>query len=216
MIRVFGWDDVLLLLSGLQWTLILTFSSLVIGGALGLVVALMRVGVSAPLRALASGIIYCVQGVPVLMLLFLSYYGLALAGYNVPPLLAAIVALSIFATAYLGDIWRGCIQAVPKAQWEVSESLALSRYQQYRYVILPQAVRLAIPQTVGFLVQLVKNSAVGSLIGFLELTRVGQLVSNATFDPLRSFLLVALFYFIINYPLSLLSGRLERRLNVGR
>ena len=216
MLRSFGWNDILLLLSATQWTLTLTVFAFAIGGSLGLAVAIMRVSRIRILRSLTAGFIYVIQGIPILMLLFVSYYGLALAGYSIPPFIAAVLALSVFAAAYLGDIWRGAIQAVPLQQWEASESLSLTRYQQYRHVILPQSVRLALPQTVGFLVQLVKNSSVGALIGFVELTRMGQLVSNATFDPLRTFFSVAVLYFVINYPLSVLGRMLERRTNVSR
>lgn len=215
MIRDYSFNDVWILFSGLQWTVWITLGAFVAGGVLGLLVAIARIERWAWLRFASGAFIYVIQGIPVLMLLFLAYYGLALVGYNVPPFIAATTALSIFAGAYLGDIWRGCIQSVPQAQWEASSSLALTRIQQYRYVILPQAVRIAMPQTVGFLVQLVKNSSIASLIGFVELTRSGQLVSNATFQPLPVFLTVAAFYFAINYPLSLLSRHLENKFNVG-
>ena len=115
-----------------------------------------------------------VQGIPVLMLLFLSYYGLSMAGFDMPPIFAASVSMALYASAYLGEIWRGCIQAVPWQQWEASTALAFSRAQQYRYVILPQAMRIAVPPTVGFLVQLVKNTSIVSIIGVVELARAGQ------------------------------------------
>ncbi len=145
------------------------------------------------------------------MILFLSFYGLALLGFRLPPLFAAGILMTIYASAYLGEIWRGSIQSVARQQWEASESLAMTRVQQYRYVILPQAVRLSLPSTVGFAVQVVKNTSIASLIGFVELARAGQLVNNATFQPFRVFLVVAALYFVVCYPLSLLSRRLERR-----
>lgn len=213
MFRTFGIHDFLFLLQSLQWTLALTAIALVGGGIVGFLVALARTAQPRWLRISAATYIQVVQGIPVLMILFLSYYGLSLAGYRLPPLVAAGMSMSIYASGYLGEIWRGCIQAVPKPQWESSESLALSTAQQYRYVILPQAVRLSLPPTVGFLVQLVKNTSIASLIGFVELSRAGQLINNATFQPFRVFLVVALLYFIICYPMSQLSRRLERRLH---
>lgn len=213
MFRSFGVNDFLFLLDGLQWTLLLTLIASLGGGLLGFAVALARTSRAGWLRLAAATWIQLVQGVPVLMILFLSYYGLSLAGYRLPPLFAAGVSMTIYASAYLGEIWRGCIQAVPKGQWESSESLALTAFQQYRYVILPQAARLSLPPTVGFLVQLVKNTSVASLIGFVELSRAGQLINNATFQPFRVFLAVALLYFLVCYPMSQLSRRLERRLH---
>ena len=142
MIREFGTSELWFVVSSARWTLALTLIALGLGGVLGFVIALARVSRLAPLRWLAAGWIGLVQGVPVLMLLFLSYYGLSLAGLDLPPLVAAGISLSFYASGFLGEIWRGCIQSVPWQQWEASAALALSRAQQYRYVVLPQAVRL--------------------------------------------------------------------------
>ncbi|KQQ80733.1 amino acid ABC transporter permease [Aureimonas sp. Leaf324] len=209
--RSFGTSEFLFLVESLQWTLILTVLALGGGGIVGFFLALARASQIKALRILAGTYIQIIQGIPVLMILFLSFYGLALLGYRLPPLVAAGISMTIYASAYLGEIWRGSIQSVPKQQWEASESLAMTRAQQYRYVILPQAVRLSLPSTVGFAVQVVKNTSIASLIGFVELARAGQLVNNATFQPFRVFLVVAALYFVVCYPLSLLSRRLERR-----
>ena len=209
--RSFGTSEFLFLLESLQWTLILTALALGGGGVIGFLLALVRVSIFKPLRILAGAYIQVIQGIPVLMILFLSFYGLALLGFRLPPLVAAGISMTVYASAYLAEIWRGSIQSVAKPQWEASESLAMTRMQQYRYVILPQAVRLSLPSTVGFAVQVVKNTSIASLIGFVELARAGQLVNNATFQPFRVFLVVAALYFVICYPLSLLSRRLERR-----
>jgi len=209
--RSFGTSEFLFLLESLQWTLILTALALGGGGVIGFLLALARVSIFKPLRILAGAYIQVIQGIPVLMILFLSFYGLALLGFRLPPLVAAGISMTVYASAYLAEIWRGSIQSVAKPQWEASESLAMTRMQQYRYVILPQAVRLSLPSTVGFAVQVVKNTSIASLIGFVELARAGQLVNNATFQPFRVFLVVAALYFVICYPLSLLSRRLERR-----
>lgn len=212
MIRTFGWDEIQFLVLSLRWTLLLTGLALVLGAGLGFVVALARVSVWAPLRVAALLYIQVIQGIPVLMLLLLSYYGLPLAGVELPPLLAASASMGLYASGYLGEIWRGAIQAVPRPQWEGSASLAMRRWQQYAYVILPQAVRLAVPPTVGFVVQLVKNTSIVSAIGLVELARAGQLVNNATFQPFRVFGVVAVLYFAVCWPLSRAAGRLERGL----
>ena len=210
MIRSLSWNDLLFFLDGLRWTALLSLIACTGGGVLGLGVALARVSLSKTLRVLASSYIQIVQGTPVLMLLFLSYYGLSLFGYDLPPLVAASVSMTIYVSGYLGDIWRGCIQSVPKQQWEGSESLGMTRRQQYQYVILPQAVAISLPPTVGFIVQVVKNSSIASIIGFVELAKAGQLINNVTFQPFRVFLVIAALYFCVCYPLSYYSRRLER------
>ncbi|MBK1657825.1 amino acid ABC transporter permease [Paracraurococcus ruber] len=216
MIRTFTESEFLFILASARWTLLLTVMALLLGGLLGFLVALARTSRLAPLRALAAGWIGVIQGVPVLMLLFLSYYGLSLAGFDLPPLIAATVSMALYASGYLGEIWRGCIQAVPWQQWEASAALAFSRAQQYRYVIIPQAVRIAIPPTVGFIVQLVKNTSIVSIIGVVELARAGNLVNNATFSPFKVFGTVAAIYFVICWPISLLARRLEGKLHARR
>jgi polar amino acid transport system permease protein len=216
MIRPFGPDELRFLLQSAGWTVALTVVAALLGGTLGLSVALARVASSRALRELARGYIAALQGIPVLVALFLSYFGLARAGWELPPAVAAAVALSVYSSAYLGDIWRGAIQSVPRQQWEASASLALSRSQQYRYVILPQSVAIALPATVGFLVQLVKNTSIISILGVVELTRAGQLVNNVTFQPFRVFTAVALIYLAICYPLSRASRHLERTFRVDR
>ena len=216
MIREFTQSEFLFILGSARWTLLLTVLSLVLGGAFGFVVAIARTSRLAPLRLLAAGWIGLVQGIPVLILLFLAYYGLSMLGFDLPPIVAASISMAFYASAYLGEIWRGCIQAVPWQQWEASTALAFSRPQQYRYIILPQAMRIAVAPTVGFIVQLVKNTSIVSIIGVIELARAGNLVNNATFQPFKVFGTVALIYFAICWPISLLARRLEGKLNASR
>ena len=176
----------------------------------------MRLSANRVLSGFASGYILTIQSIPVLMVLFMSYYGLSLFGIRLPAFFAASLSLSIYVSAYLAEIWRGSIESVPFQQWEASSSLALTKGQQYRYVILPQAVRIALPPTVGFLVQLVKNTSIVSVVGFVELSRAGALVNQATFLPFQVFSVVAAIYFVICFPLSRLSRHLEKVMNVGR
>lgn len=216
MIRNFSTADLPYLFQAAGWTITLTLGAMLAGGILGLLIALARVSVWPALRSFVSGYIAVIQGIPVLILLFMAYYGIGRLGFDVPPLIAAAFSLAIYASAYLGDIWRGAIQSVARQQWEASASLALSRLQQYRYIILPQAVRIALPPTVGFLVQLVKNTSVVSIVGVVELARAGQLINNATFQPFPVFVTIAAIYFVICYPLSWVSRRLEKRFNADR
>jgi polar amino acid transport system permease protein len=156
------------------------------------------------------------QGTPLLMQLFLAYFGLALVGLNVSAWVAAALALTLYTSAFLCEIWRGCVNAVPKGQWEASASLALTLREQLRWVIGPQALKVAVPPTVGFLVQVIKGTALASVIGFIELTKAGTMITNATFRPFTVYACVALLYFALCYPISAWSRTLERRLNLGR
>lgn len=213
MTRGFGWSEFLFILGGLRWTIALSLAAMLCGGVLGVVVAILRTAPIRMLRWLARGFIELLQGTPVLMQLFLTYYGLAIVlDLRIDPWPAVVLALSLNAAAFLGEIWRGSIEAIPPTQWEAARSLALSHMQQLFLVILPQAWRISIPATVGFLVQLIKSTAIASLIGFVELTRAGQLMTSVTFDPMTIYPLVAALYFIICWPLSLASRKLELRI----
>jgi len=216
MLREFTINEVWYLLFAARWTLALTAIAFTGGGLLGLLVMMLRVVPLRPAQWLAIGYIQTIQGTPLLGQLFLFYFGLSIFGYDVSPWVAAGAALSIYASGFLAEIWRGCVQAIPKTQWEASAALGLSFLEQLRYVILPQALRIAIPPTVGFLVQVVKNTSLASAIGFIELTRAGQIVNGATFQPFVVYVCVAAIYFAMCFPLSMWSQHLERRLHVAR
>ncbi len=215
MIRTFSVNELLLLLEATRWTIALSAIAFLGGMALGLVVAVLRCLPARLPRWLAIGYIAVFQGVPVLLQLFVAFFGLALLGIDVDPWTAAAFGLSLYASAFLGDIWRGCIAAIPDGQWEAAASLGLRYLPTLRLVILPQAMRIAIPPTVGFLVQVVKSTSLASIIGFAELTRVGQQVNNATYQPFLVFGTVSLIYFALCFPLSLASRRLEAAMDAG-
>jgi polar amino acid transport system permease protein len=204
------WDILRNLALGAAWTIGLSLTAFVCGGLVGLLVLTARIGRHAWLRRLMRGYIELFQGTPLLMQLFMIFFGIALAGIDVPPWLAAALGLTLFTSAYLAEIWRGCVEAIPKGQWEASASLAMGWLEQMRHVVLPQALRIAVAPTVGFSVQVVKATSVTSIIGFAELTKTGSMLANATFQPFLVFGLVALGYFILCYPLSLFAARLER------
>jgi polar amino acid transport system permease protein len=210
------WDIVRNLLLAARWTLLLSAIAFVGGGLLAAPITMARISESAGLRSAAKGYIALLQGTPLLVQLFLAFFGLALLGYNVPPLAAASLALTLYTSAFLAEIWRGAIEAVPRGQWEGAKSLALSRLQQMRLIIIPQALRVGIAPTAGFSVQVVKGTALASVIGFVELTKAGTVISNATFDAFRVYGLVALFYFALCYPLSMAAKTLERRMSAGQ
>jgi polar amino acid transport system permease protein len=216
MIREFTFNDVLYLIAAMRWTLALTAIAFAGGGLVGLLIALMRVSPLAPLRWVSTVYVLAVQGTPLLAWLFVFFFGLSIVGIEVSPWIAAAAAYSIYAGAFLGEIWRGCLQAISRTQWEAGASLGLGIAQQLRYIIVPQATRLAIPPTVGFLVQLIKNTSLADVIGFIELTREGQLTTATTFRPFTVYLTVAALYFALCFPLTLAARRLERRLHVAR
>jgi polar amino acid transport system permease protein len=134
-------------------------------------------------------------------------------GVNISAWTVACIALTIFTGAFLAEIWSSCLQAVPTAQWESASSLGLGHLQQLRYVIIPQALKIAIPPSVGFTVQVIKGTSLTSIIGFLELTRVGQAINNVTFQPFVVYAMVAMIYFSLCYPISFYSKKMEKRLH---
>jgi polar amino acid transport system permease protein len=216
MIRDFGTIDVLYLIAAARWTVLLTLVAFAGGSLMGLILAFLRVSPFAPLRWIATLYIQIVQGTPLLVWLFLFYFGLSIAGLPVNAWIAASLAFSVYGGAFLGEIWRGALVAIPKTQWEAGASLGLSFVEQMRYIIVPQAVRSAIPPTVGFLVQLIKNTSLAATIGFVELTREGQLTSASTYKPFAVYLTVAAIYFCLCFPLTQWSRSLERKFNVAR
>ena len=211
----FSWTYFFFMVQSIGWTLVLSALAFVLGGLGGFLVMLARISPRAWLRRPAIFFIECIQGIPLLILLFIVYFGLSVYGLVLPALVAAGLAMMIYTSAYLGDIWRGCVEAMPRPQWEASECLSLTRWQTLRLVIIPQATRLSLPPTIGFLVQLIKMTSLASVIGFVELTRAGQIINNSIFQPFLVFLLVGTFYFLLCYPLSRWSASMERKLNVS-
>jgi polar amino acid transport system permease protein len=210
------WDIARNLLDGALWTIGLSLTAFILGGIAGLVLLFARIAKNPIPRRLAQGYIELFQGTPLLMQLFIIFFGGSLIGLEISPWVAAALGLTLFTSAYLGEIWRGCVESVPKGQWEASASLAMTHFEQMRHVILPQAMRIAIAPTVGFSVQVVKGTAVTSIIGFIELTKTGSMLANATFQPFLVFGLVALGYFALCYPLSAYSRILERNIHGSR
>jgi polar amino acid transport system permease protein len=212
MIEFTLWDIVRNLLLAARWTILLSLVAFAGGALVGVPLTMARISESAWVRRAASSFIAFFQGTPLLVQLFLAFFGLALLGIDMPPLAAAALALTLYTSAFLAEIWRGAIEAVPKGQWEGAKSLALMRAQQMRFIILPQALRVGLAPTAGFSVQVIKGTALASVIGFVELTKAGTMIVNATFDAFRVYGLSALFYFALCYPLSLVAKALEKKM----
>ena len=204
--------DLTYLLLAARWTVVLSLIAFAGGGLVGLVIALMRVAEARPARWFAIGFIRLFQGTPLLLQLFLVFFGGDMIGVPLGAWLSVILGLSLNAGAFLGEIWRGSIQAVPNGQIEAARALGLHYGQRMLRVVAPQALRTAIPPTVGFLVNLIKSTSLAAIIGFVELTRAGQQLNNATFRPFLIFGLVASVYFVMCWPLTIAASRLERRL----
>ena len=209
------WDIVRNLLMATRWTIMLSLVAFIGGGIVGLLLLYARVGGNRIADLVVRGYVQVFQGTPLLIQLFLAFFGIAALGVPVSPWIAASVCLTLYSSAYLAEIWRGCVDAVPKGQWEAAKSLGLSFAQQLRLIVLPQAAKIAIAPTVGFMVQVIKGTALASIIGFVEITKTGTMITNATFKPFLVYSFVALFYFALCYPLSWWSKRLELRLAVA-
>ncbi|WP_414475439.1 amino acid ABC transporter permease [Microvirga sp. M2] len=205
-------DHLLYIVRGAGWTLVLSLMGFVGGTIIGLPIALARSSRVWALRAVSSVFVQLVQGIPLPVIMFVVYFGLSISGFELPALVAAGLAMTAYSGAYLGEIWKGCIEAVPKTQWEAAECLALTPMQRLADVILPQAMRIAIPPTVGFLVQIVKNTSYSVVIGFFDLTYSAKVINNSTYKPFTVFTIAAVLYFIICYPMSVMSRRFERKL----
>lgn len=209
--RTFGFSEFLFIVQAAQWTLALSAIAFVGGALLGLVVALSRTSENAVARHASRVFIQVFQGTPLLLQLFLIFFGAPVMGLEINPWVAAGAALVLNSAAFLAEIWRGCIEAVPRGQWEAAQALNLSYINRMRFVVLPQAFKIALPPTVGYMVQIIKGTSLAAIIGFTEITRAGQIINNATFQPLHVFTTVAALYFVICWPLSLQAARMERQ-----
>jgi polar amino acid transport system permease protein len=210
------WDIFRNLLLALRWTVLLSLVAFIGGGLVGLALLVLRTTHSRPLQLAVAGYVQVFQGTPLLMQLFLAYFGMALLGLETSAWFAAAGALTLYSSAFLAEIWHGCVRSVPKGQWEAAQSLAMNFFEQLRHVVFPQAARVAVAPTVGFLVQVIKGTALASVIGFIELTKAGTMITNATFKPFLVYSCVALLYFALCFPISHYSRVIERRLHAKR
>ena len=208
-------DYMPLLLDGAGVTLRLTGTAVAFGSVVGLVVGLAKTSRVWVIRVPAAGFVGLFRSIPILLLLFFTYYAVPLLlGVNVPQYAAAALALSAYCGAYLAEVVRGAVQAVPGGQREAAAALGMTRWSSMRFVVLPQAIRIGIPPAISIYVMTLKDSSLASVIGFVELTGVGLAVreTNAARGSFLILCVVAGMYFVMAYSLSLLGGYLERRL----
>lgn len=216
MLRSFDFNAVLYILAGAQWTILLSLAAFVGGGVLGLVLALARTSKWRLPRFLVAGYVAFFQGTPLLVQLFAIYFGVEFLNFEVNVWTAMVIGLSLNAGAFLSEIWRGGMQAIPNGQSEASIALGLKYWARMRFVILPQALRTTLPATTGYLIQLIKGTSLAGIIGITELTRSGEIISNATYQPLLAYGVVGVFYFSICWPLSMLEESMSRRMSLAR
>jgi len=202
------------LAEGLVITLQVTAVSFAVGFALAALLTPLRVFAPTPLSVLARGYIEAFRGTPLLVQLLLIYFGLPSLGIKLDPLTAGFVALGLNSAAYQAEILRSSIKAIPESQYLSAESLGMSTLQIYRYVVLPQAVRTAIPALVNEFVTLIKESSLVSIIGVVELTRRGEYLVAYTFKALEVYVAVALLYFLVCALASQTTRFLEKRLAI--
>ncbi|MBX2884035.1 MAG: amino acid ABC transporter permease [Granulosicoccus sp.] len=202
------------LLDATQWTIYLSLTAFIGGGLIGLLITSIRILPQKFCKRLAVSYIWLFQAIPLLMLLFLTGLGIPVFfKIDMPPWLAASISLTLFTSAYMAEVWRGAIEAVPAGQWEASRALGLGYWRTVQKIISPQALRIAIPPTVGFMVQIIKGTSLAYIIDFNDLMRWGKKIANAQLDGAEPFIIfpvVAFIYFCLCFPLSLLSRHLEK------
>ena len=204
------------MLQGAQFTVLFTVSSLFFGFILALLVAALRLTRSKIVNALARGYVSAIRGTPLLVQIYLIYFGLPSLGVALEPIPAGILALSLNVGAYLSESLRGAIQGVERGQWDAARSLGMSWGQTLRFIVLPQAFRVALPSVGNSAIGLVKDTSLVSVITVTELLRATQEAIASSFQPLPLYISAALVYWIISSLLGLLQGRLERRFNRSR
>ena len=203
------------LIDATQFTIYLSLLAFIGGGLIALGVTVARVLPNRWMMFCATAYIWTFQSIPLLMLLFLLGLGAPrFLGLDVNPWFAAGASLTLFTSAYLADVWRGALESVPRGQWEGARALGLTFKHTLALVIVPQAVRVALAPTVGFMVQIIKGTSLAYIIGFHDLMNTGKRWANAPVDgtePFIVFPMMAFIYFCLCYPLSLLSKYLEGR-----
>ncbi|MDQ6419700.1 amino acid ABC transporter permease [Paenibacillus sp. LHD-117] len=200
-------------LRGAWMTLQLSFFGVLLGTALGVVFALLRISNFWLLRVIASAYIEIIRGTPMLVQIIIIYYGLTEFGINLPPFMSAVLALTINSSAYMAEVFRAGIAAIDKGQMEAARSLGLSRAQAMRYVVLPQAFRNMLPAIGNEFIVIIKDSSLVSTIGIAEILYNTQTIRGVTFQPLEPLLVAAAIYFVMTFTLSKLLGALERKLS---
>lgn len=214
-----GYYNVLFLAKAALATVALAAIGSLTGAAAGLLIAMTRLTRSswlAPARWLAMLITELFRRVPFLVTLMLVFFAFQIAGADLPLFAVALVAVVLIATAYLGEIVRAGFESVHRNQWEAAQAMNFSLLETVRYVILPQAWRVILPPAFAFFVMFIKDTALASQIGVIELTYAGKVLNNKGFSAALVFGTLLVLYFLISYPLARLGARLEAKLARAR
>lgn len=204
------------LLQGAWITITVSLMAYALALVLGLVFGIARMSRFWPINIVATVYVQFIRGTPLLLQLFFIYYVLPYGGIILSPFASGVSGLTINYSAYMAEVFRSGVQAIPRGQWEAGLSLGMSRRLLMRRIILPQAIRIVIPAIGNFFVSIFKDSALVSVITMRDLMFSGQLLASATFKHFEIFALVGLIYFIISYPTAKLVDYIEGRLDIHR
>ncbi len=206
------WSSLGYLLAGAQQTVVIAVGVLVLGTVLGVAFGLLRL-VRTPLVAWpVRAYVEVARGTPLIMQMFFVYYGLPAAlQVEIPSYAAVVLAMTVFASGNTAEIVRGAVESLPKGQFEAARSTGLSRAQTMRHVILPQALRRMIPPQMGLFTTLIKDTSLAAILGVFELTTAAQRTIERTLASFELYLFAAAVYFLVCYPLSIYTRRVERR-----
>jgi ectoine/hydroxyectoine ABC transporter permease protein EhuD len=217
---IFSIDDMINFLPSLLRGALLTITVSLLAFSLalifGLVTGIARISRVAPLRAVAACYIQFIRGTPLLLQLFFIYYVLPYVGIVLTPFVSGALGLTLNYAAYMAEVFRSGIQAIPKGQWEAGQSVGMSRRLLLRRIILPQAIRIIIPSLGNFFVSIFKDSALVSVITMRDLMFSGQLLASATYKHFEIFTEVAVIYFLISYPTAKLVEWVEAKVDITR
>jgi polar amino acid transport system permease protein len=208
--------DFLYLLKGAVQTLEISVASIVMSSAIGLMAALLQIFGSAPVRAVIVAYTFFNRGVPLLVLLFTMYFVLPYAGIDLPPFLGGVLVISVYFGAFMSEVFRAAIGAVPRGQWDAARGLGMRRSLMLQIVIFPQALRLALLPFLNTCMVLIKSTSLVSIIGIWDLTLAGREVAERTSAAFQAFAGVGVIYFLICYSLSYCSQHVEGRMRYGR
>ena len=207
-------QNIHLFYSAILLTVLISLVAIVLGFALGMLVGLARSSRSRLIRYPATAYVDVIRGTPLLVQLFLWYFGLSVIGINIDPLPAAMLAVGFHSSAYQAEIVRGGIQSIPKGQTEAARAVGMTHMQSMRYVVLPQALRLILPPLSNEFVIIIKDSSLAYAISVAEITLVSYQLNARYYEPFTVFLFAALLYLILTYITSTLMRTLERRVRI--
>lgn len=201
-----------LLIDGTIVTIKLTILTFLFGSIIGIINAILNMSKYKIIRIVAFLYIWIIRGTPLLLQLFIIYFGLPSIGIKLSPMVSGTVALSVNCGAYMSEMIRGGIQAIDKGQFEAARSLGMTYLKAMRYVIMPQAIRVIIPSIGNEIITINKETSIVSTITIVELMRNGQVISTTTFKVMESYILVGVFYLLMTTILTILFKKLEKKL----